>query len=285
MTMTKEGKNDKLKAQKHDSASLECEMPEKSLVEQLLADAVEWAKGVGEIHLSGFRREDLKIDTKSCVYDVVTQIDKECENYLIDKITSHYPDHSILGEETGAHDKPGADFRWVIDPLDGTNNYSQGLPVFCVSIGIEYKGHAVVGVVFAPYLREMYSAVRGGGAFLNGRRLRVSEKRDLAHSVLATGFPYDKGTHPVNNIANAARIIPHLRGIRRMGSAAYDLCCVAAAWFDGYWEMTLNPWDASAGCLIVEEAGGIVRPFREDRGISIIAGNPTIVDLIDSYIE
>ena len=189
-----------------------------------------------------------------------------------------------MGEETGSH-AGHSDFRWVVDPLDGTNNYSQGLPVFCVSIGLEYQGEKIVGVVYAPVFDEMYTAVKGGGAFLNGSPIHVSAKTDLAHSVLATGFPYDKGVNPENNVANAARIIPRLRGIRRMGSAAYDLCCVAAGWLDGYWELCLQPWDACAGALIVSEAGGEIIPFRSDRNVSIIAANPVIAKLISEIVE
>ena len=249
-----------------------------------LANAEKWARAVGSIHLSGFRSGDIGIDTKSSVYDVVTRIDRESEAFLIDSISSTYPDHGILGEETGAH-KGGSGYVWVVDPLDGTNNFSQGLPVFCVSIGLEYNGEAVLGVVYAPYLDEMYIAVKGGGAFLNGKRIHVAGKSGLDSSVVATGFPYDKASHPANNVDNAARIIPHLRGIRRMGAAAYDLCCVAAGWLDGYWEMTLKPWDACAGSLMVTEAGGEVIPFRDDRGISIIAGNSAIVRLIAGYVK
>lgn len=253
-------------------------------IDGALLNAVEWARVVGQIHMGGFRKGNLGIDTKSSVYDVVTRVDKESEAYLLKSISATYPDHSILGEETGSHMKE-SDFCWVVDPLDGTNNYSQGLPVFCVSIGLEYKGEGVLGVVYAPYLNELYTAVKGQGAFYNGEPIHVSGKQDLAHSILASGFPYDKGTHPVNNVANTARILPNLRGFRRMGAAAYDLCGVAAGWLDGYWELCLQPWDACAGSVIVREAGGVVKPFRFDRGISIIAGNEKIVNLISEYVE
>lgn len=246
--------------------------------------AIEWAKGVGDIHLSYFRGNNLDIHTKSNVYDVVTRADKESEAYLIAKIQSYFPDHAILGEETGEH--AGKDgYRWVLDPLDGTNNFSQGLPVFTVSIGLQYEGDTVLGVVYAPYFNELYTAVIGQGAFLNGKPIHVSDKRDLAHSVVGTGFPYDKDVNPDNNVPNLASILPHLRGMRRMGSAAYDLCCTAAGWLDGYWELSLSLWDMCAGALIVEEAGGVVVSFREDRGISIIAGNEVIVGRIREKIN
>lgn len=246
--------------------------------------AVCWAKAVGEIHLSYFRSNNLDIHTKSNVFDVVTRADKESETFLIGEIGKVFPGHAILGEESGEH-AGTSDYRWVLDPLDGTNNYSQGLPVYTVSIGLQYKQQTVLGVVYAPYLNELYTAIRGKGAFGNGKKIQVSGKTDLEHSVLGTGFPYDKDVNPDNNAENLAALLPHLRGVRRMGSAAYDLCCTAAGWLDGYWELALSAWDMCAGALIVEEAGGVVRHFREDRGISIIAGNAEIVQKIGEIIK
>ena len=246
---------------------------------EILQDAIEWAKGAGEIQLKYFRTNDLGIETKTSVHDVVTKVDKECEDYLINKISEKYPDHSVLGEESGAHQHT-SDYLWVIDPLDGTNNYSQGLPVFCVSIGIKYKNEPVVGVVFTPYLNEMFTAVKGKGAFLNNKKIAVSQKTKLNESVLATGFPYDKDVNPDNNVDNIASIIPTIRGLRRMGAAAYDLCCVAAGILDGYWEFNLQPWDVCAGELIVTEAGGEIIPFRNDRNIAIVAANGNLAHQI-----
>lgn len=246
--------------------------------------AIAWAKEVGKIHLSYFRGSNLGIETKSNIYDVVTRADKEGEAFLLGEIQRVFPGHAVLGEESGAHAGTG-DYLWVVDPLDGTNNFSQGLPVFTVSIGLQYKGQAVVGVVYAPYFDELYTAVRGKGAWLNGRQIHVSQKSKLEESILGTGFPYDKDVNPDNNSANLSAILPHLRGIRRMGSAAYDLACVAAGFLDGYWELSLQPWDMCAGGLLVEEAGGIVIPFRENRGISIIAGNPVLVAEIKEKIK
>lgn len=251
---------------------------------QIQEIAIGWAREVGKIHLSYFRGTNLGIETKSNIYDVVTRADKQGEAFLLEQIQKLFPDHAVLGEESGAHAGTG-DYLWVIDPLDGTNNFSQGLPVFTVSIGLQYKGEAVLGVVYAPYFDELYTAVKGGGAYLNGKSLRVSAKSALAESVLGTGFPYDKDVNPDNNAGNLVSILPSLRGIRRMGSAAYDLACVAAGFLDGYWELALYPWDICAGALLVEEAGGIVRSFREDRGISIIAGNATIVQKIGEKIK
>lgn len=246
----------------------------------LLAHAIDWAMEAGKIQLDKFRSRQLQIDTKSNLHDVVTEVDKACEKLIIKHIQELYPTHSILSEECGELRQPNSEWEWVIDPLDGTNNYSQGLPIFCVSIGVKHKGITQVGAVYVPYLDELFAASRGEGATCNGRTLRVSKKKDLNECILATGFPYDKGTHPINNLDNVNALLPNLRGLRRMGSAAYDLCCVAAGLLDGYWEVNIKEWDACAGCLIVEESGGIIRPFRNDRNVSIVAGHKDVVEMI-----
>ena len=143
----------------------------------------------------------------------------------------------------------------------------------------------MLGVVYVPYFGEMYTAVRGGGAWLNGKRIHVGDKDMLKYCVLGTGFPYDKDVNPANNADNLARILPHIRGVRRMGSAAYDLCCVAAGFLDGYWEICLHPWDICAGLLVLEEAGGVVEQFRPDREINLVAGNPRVVERMKEYIR
>lgn len=244
----------------------------------ILADAIDWAMEAGKLQLQKFRNRHLQMETKSSMHDVVTEIDKTCEKMLIERIQRHYPTHSILAEEGGSLQNEG-DWEWVIDPLDGTNNYSQGLPIFCVSIGVKHHGVTQVGVVYVPYLDELFTAIKGEGASWNGRTIRVSRKSNLDECIVATGFPYDKGTvgSANNNLDNVNALLPRLRGLRRMGSAAYDLCCVAAGLLDGYWELNLKPWDACAGCLIVEEAGGQVVSFRDDRNISIAAGHKNVV--------
>lgn len=231
------------------------------------------AKGAGEIQLAYFRGNDLGIETKSNAYDVVTRADKESEAYIVQAILGRYPGHGILGEEGGVMGTAGSDYRWVIDPLDGTTNYSQGLPIFSVSIALQHKGETVAGVVYAPYLGELFWASKGGGAYMKSRsgevkRLQVSAKQTLATSVLATGFPYDKDVNPDNNSDNVARIVPYVRDIRRLGSAAYDLSCIAAGLLDGYWELDLHEWDVCAANLIVREAGGVVCDFRRNRGLA-----------------
>ena len=205
----------------------------------------------------------------------MTAADKAAEKLLLDHIRSVYPDHSILSEESGADEQSG-EFRWVIDPLDGTTNFSQGLPLFCVSIGIEHNGETVAGVVYAPYMDELFHAVKGEGAMLNGNPIKVSGKTRLDHSVVSTGFPVDKDVNPDNNLDNVARVMPCVRGLRRLGSAAVDICYCAAGFLDGYWEMNLHEWDVNAALLILAEAGGKAESFRDDRNVSIVAGTPEI---------
>lgn len=260
------------------------------MYEELLEFAVRMAREAGEIQLGYFRSDRLAIQTKSNIYDVVTRADKESEELIAGMIAERYPDHAILGEEGGSRGCVGSDWRWVVDPLDGTTNYSQGLPIFAVSIALQHKGETVVGVVYAPYLKELFTAVKGGGALLQyasrePERIRVGEKRTLATSVIATGFPYDKDVNPDNNSDNVARIIPYVRDVRRLGSAAYDLSCVAAGLMDGYWELALHEWDVCAAELILREAGGTVCDLRTDRGISIVAGNGAIVEEIRKYVR
>lgn len=245
----------------------------------ILLDAMSWAREAGAVHMRYFRGSELDIRAKLNDSDVVTAADKAAEKVLIDHIKAAYPDHSILSEESGAEVRQ-SEYRWVIDPLDGTTNFSQGLPLFSVSIGVEHRGEAVAGVVFAPYLNELFHTVRGEGAFLNGNRLKVSGKTRLDRSVVATGFPVDKLENPDNNLDNVARVMPLVRGLRRLGSAAIDLCYVAAGFLDGYWEMNLHEWDASAGLLMVREAGGSYTHFRTDRNISVVAATPAIHDVL-----
>ena len=272
-------------------------LPTKENLERIKVFATALAKHCGTIQMEYFRKENIGIHTKTNVYDVVTKVDKLCEAYLLKEISASYPDHSVIAEETGKHMNQDSDWIWYIDPLDGTTSYSQGLPVFSVSIGVTYKGEGVVGVVCAPYLNELFHAVKDGGAYLSyinsavkddnrpDIRLHVSKKTELSQCVLASGFPYDKATHPKNNIREAGILIPQIRGFRRMGSAAYDLCSTAMGTIDAYWEYNLNTYDCSAGELIVKEAGGIVVPLCSDRKISIIAGPEILANKIHELIS
>ena len=239
---------------------------------EVLDKVTEVALAVGKMQNSNLGKQNLLVNTKSTSIDLVTEIDKKSEQMIIEFIQKNYPTHAILAEESGLGGGE-AEYLWVVDPLDGTTNFSQGLPIFAVSIALQYQSETVLGVVYAPVVEQLFTAVKGHGAFLNGKRLQVSSKTDLAKSVLATGFPYDIRENPINNLAYFNRLLPLSRAIRRMGAAAYDLACVAAGSFDAFWEMKLSLWDVAAAVLMVEEAGGKVVYFRQDRGISLVAGN------------
>jgi myo-inositol-1(or 4)-monophosphatase len=199
---------------------------------------------------------DLEIETKSSAVDLVTDVDRACERLIVDGIESERPDDAIFAEEGHGVDHPGATWRWVIDPVDGTTNYAHGYPCFCVSIGVEREGEPTVGVVYNPILDELYHAERGGGAFRNERPIHVSGETALAKSLLATGFAYDRRDDPGPNLAAMEAFLRAGRAVRRDGSAALDLAAVACGRFDGYWELSLKPWDVCAGGLLVQEAGG-----------------------------
>jgi myo-inositol-1(or 4)-monophosphatase len=192
--------------------------------------------------------------------NLVSDIDKGSERMIIDIIRRHYPTHAILAEEGGAS-HTGSEYTWVIDPLDGTTNYLHGVPVYCVTIGLMQMGEIVAGAIYDPNHDELFTAERGSGAFLNGKRLRVSGANSLIGSLLVTGFPYDIATNPGNAVQHFVHFLMEAQGIRRLGSAALDLAYVAAGRLDGFWEGRLNPWDMAAGVLVVTEAGGSVTDF------------------------
>jgi len=206
------------------------------------------------------RRYETRLDvrTKSASIDLVTEVDRECEALIVEALQARRPDDAILAEEGGGHDGGSSAWRWIIDPLDGTTNYAHGFPRFCVSIGVEFQGTREVAAVYDPLLDELFHAVRGAGAWLGPRRLSVSDTRDLGQALVATGFAYDVHESLDDNLSRFAQVLKAARGIRRDGSAALDLCYVAAGRLDAYWEFKLHAWDVAAGCLIVEEAGGSV---------------------------
>ena len=193
--------------------------------------------------------------------NIVTDVDLASEQLIRDRIATHYPRHEVLAEEGGLAESV-SDYRWVIDPLDGTTNYAHGFPVFSVSIGLEYQRETVLGVVYDPMRDELFTAERGGGAALNNRPIRPSSTPDLVHSLLSTGFPYDIRTSTLTNLDHWANFAMNAQALRRIGSAALDLCYVACGRFDGFWELSLSPWDMAAGALIVAEAGGRVTDFQ-----------------------
>lgn len=250
-----------------------------------LAKAVELARAAGEIQLSYFRNTRLASQTKLNSFDVVTEADKASERLILDGIRSAFPGHAILSEESGKEGAKDAEWLWVIDPLDGTTNFNQGLPVFSVSIALQHQGATVMGVVYAPYLGELFTAVKDQGAYLNGNPIHVRHNTDLGTMVVATGMPYDRDRHPDNNLDNISRVCLRVRGTRRMGSAAIDLAYTAAGYYDAYWELNLNPWDVDAGILLVQEAGGIVGSLRENRNQSVIAGSAETLEVFRPLIK
>lgn len=250
--------------------------------EQLwLTTARQMSREAAEVLKRHFRRRDLDIEDKGSAYDIVTEADKGSERIILDTLHDRFPDHAILSEESG-DDHRQARCQWVIDPLDGTVNYSAGIATYCISIGLKVDGETRFGYVYAPTLDEEFWAIKDKGAFGPYGRLQVKATTELQRAVISTGFPYDKATNPDNNLDRVARIMPRIRGLRRLGSAAMDLCYVAAGWLDGYWELNLKEWDACAGELIALEAGAMVKRYRNDHGICIMAACPGIAqDLLD----
>ena len=200
-----------------------------------------------------------RIEFKGAV-DIVTEVDRKSEELIMAAIGKTFPGHGILTEES-PEVKQDSPYKWIIDPLDGTTNYSHGFPFFCVSIGFEEAGEVIFGAVYDPMLDELYTAEKGIGAALNGKKITVSAINDLGRGLLATGFPYDLRASKDNNLDFFSQFSLKAQAIRRAGSAALDLCYIASGRFDGYWEMKLRPWDVAAGALIVEEAGGRVTDF------------------------
>ncbi len=240
---------------------------------RILELAQRLAREAGQVQRENYEG-DFEVYTKSAVIDLVTDVDRACERLIVDAIQAERRGDAILAEEGGGTDDPDAEWRWVIDPLDGTANYAHGYPRFCVSIGIEQRGVATVGVVYDPLLDELFSAVRGRGATLNDRPLKVSTETRLDRAMLATGFAYDVHRSLEDNLDHFSAFVKAARAIRRDGSAALDLCYVAAGRFDGFWELKLHPWDVAAGLLIVEEAGGRTSDFSGHQ--SCTSGRETV---------
>lgn len=214
----------------------------------------------------------LRAARKGHAHNLVTQTDLDSEALILGRLAEAFPAHRLLAEEGGAAGTaPAAAPLWLIDPLDGTNNFAHGIGVFAVNLALTLNDEVLLGVTFDPLRDELFSARRGGGAWMNGRRLAVSARDSLEEAVVATGFPYDKQSSPDNNLAQFAAVMPLVRGIRRLGSAALDLAYVAAGRFDAYWERGIQAWDVAPGILLVREAGGQVtddegRPMRPDAG-------------------
>lgn len=243
-----------------------------------LKDLEELARAAGEILREGYGQVH-QIDHKGII-DLTTEVDKRSEAFLLGEIERRFPGGRAVAEE-GGRLKGSGDAMWYVDPIDGTMNYTHGLPIFCVSIAFQQDSELRLGVVYNPIHEELYAAERGAGASLNDDQIRVSETAELVESLMVTGFPYDAWTNPDNNFAEFTAFSQRTQGVRRLGSAALDLCYVAAGWLDGFWEKRLNAWDVAAGALIVQEAGGLVTNIegREDflsKPQSILAANPTL---------
>lgn len=227
------------------------------------------------------RRESGFSVRKKGTIDLVTEVDLECERMCRALVAERFPDHDILAEELGASSPaPGSRFRWIFDPLDGTTNYAHGLPIFCSSLGLEIDGRIDVGAIYDPTRKELFTAERGQGAFLNGVRIRVSDTSALIDGLLVTGFPYDVHKRGPDLIGLFGAFLGRARAVRRLGSAALDLCYVASGRFDAFWEQLLKPWDVAAGGLILEEAGGHITgmdgtPFDLSAG-HLVASNGAI---------
>ena len=227
--------------------------------------------------------QDLQFKTRK---DLVTATDKRVETFIVDRIQDRFPDHGIWGEETG---KKNADseFCWIIDPIDGTTSFYHGQPYYAVSIALKKRREIISGAVYAPALGQLFHARKNEGAWLNGRPIRVSDTASLTDAVMATGFACLRSGAEPNNLVHFNRIVPLLRDIRRCGSAAVDLCYVAAGKLDGFWERNLNLYDVAAGVLMVTEAGGVVTDFAGGTGFpenGIVAANPVMADVLRTHL-
>ncbi|RPI83386.1 MAG: inositol monophosphatase [Chloroflexi bacterium] len=232
----------------------------------------------GEILRRGYGK-DHRISYKSAI-DLVTEVDRESEDYLLKEILQRYPHHQVMAEESGLKEGESS-CRWYIDPLDGTVNYAHGIPIFAVAIAFSERNELRLGVVYDPMRDECFSAEKGKGARLNGESIHVSDAAALSNALLVTGFPYDIQTNQQNNLNHYIKFSMVSQGVRRLGSAALDLCYVACGRFDGYWEIRLNAWDIAAGGLIAAEAGATVTNIQGEgkylrTPFSILAANPAI---------
>jgi myo-inositol-1(or 4)-monophosphatase len=253
---------------------------------ELVPQMAEIARDAGRLLMEFFHRR-VKIEYKGDA-DLVTEADRTSEKLILERIRRQWPSHEVIGEE-GARVETGGDYRWYVDPLDGTTNFAHGFPVFCVSLGLAYQGTRKAAVVYDPTRDELFAAERGKGAVLNGAKIEVSKTSKLKQSLVATGFPSHK-RHKNPNIYFYHQLTLRSHGVRRAGSAALDLTSVAAGRLDGFWEFNLNAWDTAAGILIVEEAGGRVSGFRGEQSAitdrDVVASNGLIhAELLQEFGE
>lgn len=256
-------------------------------LDKALEFTVDVARQAGRIQKKRYESADVAVKHKGLI-DLVTEVDIECEKLITDKIAAKYPEHGILSEE-GTVKENQSRHRWIIDPLDGTTNFAHRFPMFCCSIALVTDDKPVVGVAYDPLRDELFTAVKNGGAFLNGKRIQVSDVATMDNALLATGFPYDIRTTLDNNLEHFNRVALNCQAIRRAGSAVLDLAYTACGRFDGFWEQSLFAWDMAAGALIVEEAGGIVTDMEGNTldlfGKTLAATNrllhPNLIDLLE----
>ncbi|HXP90609.1 MAG TPA: inositol monophosphatase family protein [Fibrobacteria bacterium] len=245
----------------------------------MIEHVVQAAREAGAILREGFGRIH-EIQEKGRTTDLVTETDKASERFLREWISSRFPDHAMIGEEEENVARPDAEWTWVFDPLDGTVSFAYGIPFFAVCVALCHRGTTVAGAVYEPLRDEMFAAVRGEGATLNGSPIRVTATTELNRALLATGFPYSIAENPKRTLETFVAVAPYARGIRRLGTAGIDLAYVACGRMDGYWESFLQPWDCAAGALLVEEAGGRVTDYAGNRhdifGLQTLATNGRI---------
>jgi len=241
----------------------------------------------GKIHMEFFEKDN-EVSYKLNQFDLVTKVDKLSEEKIETIILNNFPEHSILGEEGGIKGNQQSDYLWIVDPLDGTTNYTHRFPQFAVSIGLYYKKQPYLGVIYDSFKKEMFSAAKNKGAFLNDRQIKVSDAQNLEKSLLATGFPYSREGILEENLAYFKEFLYKCQAVRRPGAASLDLAYVACGRLDGFWELNLSPWDVAAGVCIIEEAGGTVSNIGAndfDYNIkNIIATNGKIHKNIDDVI-
>jgi myo-inositol-1(or 4)-monophosphatase len=247
----------------------------------MLTTAVKAARRAGNIINRGARDLDLLTVTAKGPKDFVSEIDHAAEAAIVETLLSAYPDHAVLAEEgTKKGANPDADYVWIIDPLDGTTNFLHGFPQYCVSIALAHREVVQQGVIYDPVRNDLFTATRGRGAFLNDRRMRVSRRVHLRDCLIGTGFPFRDGSYLDTYLQMMKTMITQTAGLRRPGAAALDLAYVAAGFYDGFWEVGLNPWDVAAGSLLVLEAGGLIGDLAGNdnyiHGGQVIAANPKV---------
>ena len=247
-------------------------------MQPMMTIAVRAARAAGNVIIRQIDHvQDLPISEKS-KNDFVTEVDRQAETVIIDTIRKTYPDHAILAEESGEQGK--SEYIWIIDPLDGTTNFLHGFPQYAVSIAVQHKGLLNQAVIYDPLRQELFTASRGDGAYLNERRIRVSNRKHLKGALLGTGFPFKEGARIEQYLETFRKLFPKTAGIRRAGAASLDLAYVACGRLDGFWEFGLKPWDMAAGVLLIEEAGGMISDFKGGnlylQSGDIIAGSPKI---------